>query len=52
MQRHAINNSVDLFQLALQLGDPWFVKDVYYEDNIEAKESELHIVIGFIKGKE
>lgn len=52
MQKHAVNNSVDLFQLALQLSEPWFVKDVYYEDNIEEKKFELHIVIGFIRGAE
>ena len=52
MKNYKINNSVNLFQLALQLNDPWNVKEIYYEDDLETKESELHIVIGFTKGAE
>lgn len=50
MKNYTVNNSVDLFQLVLQLSDPWRVIDIYYEDNIEMKESELHIVVGYAKG--
>lgn len=43
-----MNNSAEIFELALGLTSPWFVESVYFESNGEVKE--LHIQINFDKG--
>ena len=44
----AMNNSAEIFELALGLTSPWFVDKVEFKTNKE--EIELHIEIDFIKG--
>lgn len=41
-------NSLEIFQLALQLNEPWFVESVDFKEGKEVKE--LHIYIGYKKG--
>lgn len=42
-------NSIEIFQLALQLQKPWYVSDVRFKEMATGKQ-ELHIEIGFEKG--
>ncbi|MFN5982092.1 MAG: ISL3 family transposase, partial [Fluviicola sp.] len=43
-----MNNSAEIFELALGLTSPWFVDKVEFKTHKE--EIELHIEIDFIKG--
>jgi transposase len=43
-------NSIEIFQLALNLPDPWFVKFVSFDEQETSGKKELHIEIGFIRG--
>lgn len=42
-------NSKELFQLALQLPEPWFVEEIRFKEN-SSNDQELHIQIGYQKG--
>ena len=44
-------NSIEIFQLALQLQEPWYVSSVRFEEGLEGGK-ELHIDIDFEKGFE
>ena len=44
-------NSIEIFQLALQLQEPWYVFSVRFEEGLEGAK-ELHIDIDFEKGFE
>lgn len=44
-------NSIEIFQLALQLSGPWSVTGVEFEET-SGTQKELHIYIGFSKGNE
>ena len=44
-------NSIEIFQLALQLQEPWYVSSVRFEEGLEGGK-ELHIEIDFEKGFE
>ena len=43
-----MNNSTEIFQLALGLESPWFIEKVEFK--AEGKNRELHININFKKG--
>lgn len=47
----SLMNSIEIFQLALQLAKPWYVSDVRFKQVASGKQ-ELHIEIGFERGFE
>ncbi len=45
-----MNNSQEIFTLALGLEHPWFVKDVAFETELNGGSKTLHIYIDFYRG--
>ena len=43
-------NSVDIFTLALGLGDSWKVSSVEFKDSVREGKGELHIELDFDRG--
>ncbi|MDR2764157.1 MAG: hypothetical protein LBB90_03910 [Tannerella sp.] len=43
-------NTTDLFNIALRLSCPWYIRQVELLAVAESKEKELHIHLGFEKG--